>query len=40
MAHIAALKAILQFDLKGDGGNDGEELLATLRMKPATRQAH
>jgi hypothetical protein len=40
MAHIAALKAILQFDLKGDGGNDGEELLATLRVEPAKRQAH
>lgn len=40
MAHIAALKAILRFDLKGDGGGDGEELLATLRMKPAKRRFH
>ncbi|HET6160154.1 MAG TPA: hypothetical protein VFE34_17550 [Dongiaceae bacterium] len=32
-AHVAALKAILQFDLKGDGGNQGEELLATLRIE-------
>jgi hypothetical protein len=40
LAHIAALKAILQFDLKGDGGGDGEELLATLRMERAQRQAY
>lgn len=32
-AHVAALNAILQFDLKGDGGNQGEELLATLRIE-------
>lgn len=31
-AHVAALRAILQFDLKGDGGNEGEKLLATLRL--------
>lgn len=36
-AHAAALNAILRFDLKGDGGHQGEELLATLaieRTKP------
>lgn len=38
IAHVAALRAILQFDLKGDGGHEGEELLATLRMKPASVQ--
>jgi hypothetical protein len=38
VAHAAALRAILQFDLKGDGGREGEELLATLRMEPATGQ--
>jgi hypothetical protein len=32
MAHVAALGAIVRFDLKGDGGREGEELLATLRM--------
>jgi len=40
VAHVAALKAILQFDLKGDGGNEGEQLLSTLRLKPAQPQAH
>lgn len=40
MAHVAALRAILQFDLKGDGGNEGEELLVTLKMKPDKLQAH
>ena len=38
-AHAAALQAILQFDLKGDGGGHGQELLATLRIdkpKPET----
>jgi hypothetical protein len=33
VAHIAALEAIRQFDLKGDGGNQGKELLATLRIE-------
>jgi hypothetical protein len=40
MAHVAALRAILQFDLKGDGGDEGEALLVTLKMKPARRRAH
>jgi len=31
-AHVAALKAVHQFDLKGDGGSEGERLLATLKM--------
>ena len=34
-AHIAALKAIIQFELKGDGGGDGNELLATLDISSA-----
>src|SRR5262245_24653758 len=37
IAHVAALKAIHQFDLKGDGGSEGERLLATLAR---TRQPH
>ena len=40
MAHAAALSAILQFDLKGDGGNEGEQLLSTLRIKPTRPHAH
>lgn len=40
MAHVAALRAILQFDLKGDGGSEGEELLVTLKMKPGKPQSH
>lgn len=40
MAHVAALRAILQFDLKGDGGSEGEELLVTLKMKPSKPQPH
>ncbi|HEV8389319.1 MAG TPA: hypothetical protein VGQ35_05720 [Dongiaceae bacterium] len=40
LAHVAALKAILQFDLKGDGGRQGDELLATLGMEPTKRQAN
>jgi hypothetical protein len=39
MAHVAALQAIRQFDLKGDGGHEGERLLATLRMKPTQHKA-
>lgn len=39
-AHVAALRAILQFDLKGDGGSEGERLLATLRVEKAKRQVH
>jgi hypothetical protein len=38
MAHVAALKAILLFDSTGDGGVEGEELLATLKLEPAKRQ--
>jgi hypothetical protein len=34
-AHVAALNAIRQFDLKGDGGKQGEELLETLRIERA-----
>jgi|SRR5687767_13150884 len=34
-AHIAALKAIIQFELKGDGGDDGKELLAMLDLASA-----
>jgi hypothetical protein len=30
LAHVAALKAVHQFDLTGDGGNEGERLVATL----------
>lgn len=36
-AHVAALQAILQFDLKGDGGGDGERLLATLGLPEPPR---
>jgi hypothetical protein len=32
IAHVAALKAVHQFDLKGNGGKEGERLLATLKM--------
>jgi hypothetical protein len=35
VAHVAALSAILQLDLKGDGGRQGEELLATLGIQRA-----
>lgn len=31
-AHVAAMKAILQFNLNGDGGGQGEALLATLKI--------
>jgi hypothetical protein len=31
-ASVPALKAIMQFDLKGDGGSHGRELLATLQL--------
>ena len=31
-AHVAAVKAIIQFELKGDGGGAGKELLATLNI--------
>lgn len=34
-AHVAALQAILQFDLKGDGGDQGQRLLATIRLPEA-----
>jgi len=34
-AHIAALKAIIQFELKGAGGGAGTELLATLNISSA-----
>jgi hypothetical protein len=40
VAHVAALRAILQFDLKGDGGDEGEELLVTLKLEPAKRRGH
>lgn len=40
LAHVAALKAILQFDLKGDGGREGDELLTTLGMDPTKRPTH
>jgi hypothetical protein len=33
LAHVAALEAIRQFDLKGDGGSQGKELLVTLRIE-------
>ncbi len=31
-AYAAALDAIIRIDLKGDGGNDGRELLSVLRI--------
>lgn len=31
-AYAAALDAIIRIDLKGDGGNDGQELLSVLRI--------
>jgi hypothetical protein len=33
-AYAAALDAIIRIDLKGDGGNDGQELLSVLRIGP------
>lgn len=33
-AYAAALDAIIRIDLKGDGGNDGQELLSALRIVP------
>ena len=33
LAHVTALKAVRQFDLKGDGGGEGEKLLSTLRVE-------
>jgi hypothetical protein len=39
IAHVAALKAVHQFDLKSDGGSQGERLLATLNIAKA-RQPH
>jgi len=33
-AYAAALDAIIRIDLKGDGGNDGQELLSVLRIVP------
>ena len=32
-AHVAALRAVLQFDLKGNGGSQGEDLLTTLGIE-------
>jgi len=32
IAHVAALDAVHRFDLKGDGGSEGERLLATLEI--------
>jgi hypothetical protein len=34
-AYAAALDAIIRIDLKGDGGNDGQELLSVLKIAPA-----
>ncbi|HET6158358.1 MAG TPA: hypothetical protein VFE34_08445 [Dongiaceae bacterium] len=34
-AYAAALDAIIRIDLKGDGGDDGRELLNVLRITPA-----
>jgi hypothetical protein len=34
-AYAAALDAIVRIDLKGDGGDDGRELLSVLRLAPA-----
>jgi hypothetical protein len=31
-AYAAALDAIIRIDLKGDGGDDGRELLSVLRI--------
>ena len=39
VAHVAALRAVHQFDLKGDGGDEGERLLTTLEI-PAKQPAH
>ena len=33
-AYAAALDAIIRIDLKGDGGNDGQELLSVLKIPP------
>jgi len=33
-AYAAALDAIVRIDLKGDGGNDGQELLSVLKITP------
>jgi hypothetical protein len=32
IAHVAALKAVQQFDLKDDGGTEGVDLLTTLKI--------
>ncbi|HEX6121003.1 MAG TPA: hypothetical protein VFZ03_16265 [Dongiaceae bacterium] len=32
-AYVAALDAIIRIDLKGDGGDDGRELLSVLRIE-------
>lgn len=37
IAHVAALNAIHQFDLEGDGGVEGQRLLATLEITTASR---
>jgi hypothetical protein len=36
-AHVAALQAVLRFDMSGDGGNQGERLLATLELPEPIR---
>ena len=33
-AYAAALDAIIRIDLRGDGGNDGQELLSVLKITP------
>jgi hypothetical protein len=33
-AYAAALDAVIRVDLKGDGGNDGKELLSVLKIAP------
>lgn len=40
LAHVEALRAILQFDLKGDGGEDGKQLLTTLKVDQRKPQAN
>lgn len=32
IAHVAALQAVLRFDMSGNGGDEGERLLATLEL--------
>jgi hypothetical protein len=40
IAHVAALDAVHRFDLKGDGGSEGERLLATLEIARTKRPRH